>query len=295
MKILVIDVGGTFIKFAVMNESAEILERGKVPTPLESHEKFISKLVEIYNSVEVEGIALSLPGIIDSERGICITSGALKYNNNCNIVEELEKLCGVKVTIENDAKCAALAEAKIGSLAEVSDGFVMVFGTGVGGAFIKNHEVHWGKHFSAGEISFTFESLDGGKIKPFGELCGVPALLKSYAQIKNLSTEGVTGEDFFQAVAEKENDALACLDKFTRRIAIKIFNIQMMFDPEKIAIGGGISVQESFIASIRSNVEKIYAEDLTEYEVEMPRVEIVQCKFRNDANLIGALYRWLAR
>lgn len=295
MKILVIDVGGTFIKYAVMNESAEIPERGKVPTPLESHEEFISKLVEIYKSVEVGGIAISLPGIIDSERGICITSGALKYNNGCNIVEELEKLCGVKVTIENDAKCAGLAEAKMGSLADVADGFVMVFGTGVGGAFIKNHEVHWGKHFSAGEISYTFENLSESEIKPFGEMCGVPALLKSYAQIKNLSTDDVTGESFFRAVADKENDALACLDKFTRRIAVKIFNIQMMFDPEKIAIGGGISVQESFIAAIRSNVDKIYAEDLEEYEVEMPRAEIVQCKFLNDANLIGALMRWLAR
>ncbi len=294
MKILVVDVGGTFIKFAVMNEKAEIIERGKVPTPLESHEDFINKLVEIYKSVEVEGITLSLPGVIDSERGICITSGALGYNNGCNVLEELEKICGVKVTIENDAKCAALAEAKIGSLANVSDGFVMVFGTGVGGAFIKNHEVHWGKHFSAGEISFTFESLSENEIKPFGELCGVPALLKSYAQIKNLSNE-ITGEEFFQAVEEKENDALTCLDNFTRRVAIKIFNIQMMFDPEKIAIGGGISVQESFIDSIRSNVAKIYDEDLKEYKVEMPRVEIVQCKFRNDANLIGALYRWLSR
>ena len=293
MKILVIDVGGTFIKFAVMNESAEILERGKVPTPLDSHEDFINKIVEIYKSVEVEGLALSLPGVIDSEGGICITSGALGYNNGCNIVEELEKICGVKVTIENDAKCAALAEAKIGSLADVADGFVMVFGTGVGGAFIKNHEVHRGKHFSAGEISFTLENISEDEVKLFGELCGVPALLKSYAQIKNLSIEEITGESFFSAVAEKEKDALACLDKFTRRVAVKIFNIQMMFDPEKIAVGGGISAQKIFIDSVRANVEKIYSEELAKFKVEMPRAEIVPCKFLNDANLIGALMRWL--
>ena len=293
MKILVIDVGGTFVKFAVMNEKAEILERGKIPTPHNSHEEFINKIVEIYKSVEVEGIALSLPGIIDSERGICITSGALGYNNGCNVVEELEKICGVKVTIENDAKCAGLAEAKLGSLADVEDGFVMVFGTGVGGAFIKNHELHRGKHFSAGEISFILEDLPGGKIKPFGNVCGVPELLESYAQIKNLSIEEVTGEKFFQAVSEKDNDALDCLDKFTRRVAIRIFNIQMMFDPGKIAIGGGISAQESFIDSIRANFDKIYREEILEHKVEMPRAEIVPCKFLNDANLIGALMCWL--
>ena len=293
MKILVIDVGGTFIKYAVMNETAEIFERGKIPTPLDSHEDFINKLVEIYKSVEVEGIALSLPGIIDSERGICITSGALNYNNNCNIVEELEKICGVKVTVENDAKCAAFAEEKIGSLADVSDGFVMVFGTGVGSAFIKNHKVYRGKHFSAGEISFTLENISEDEIKLFGEICGVPALLKSYAQIKNLSTEDVSGESFFKAVEEKEKDALTCLDKFARRVAQKVFNIQMMFDPEKIAIGGGISAQKSFIDSVKSNVDKIYSEKISKLNVTLPHVEIVPCKFRNDANLIGALYRWL--
>lgn len=283
--ILVFDVGGTFIKYAVMNESAEILERGKIPTPLKSHDEFINKLIEIYKSVTVEGIALSLPGVIDSERGICITSGALNYNNDCNIVAELEKICGVKVTIENDAKCAALAEAKIGSLADVSDGFVMVFGTGIGSAFIKNHEIHKGKHFSAGEISFSWVND-----KAFYNLCGVPALLREYAQIKNLSTE-ISGEEFFKAVAEKEKDALACLDKFTHQIAVQIFNIQMLLDVEKIAIGGGISAQEIFINSIRSNLEKVY----DACEIDFPRVEVVPCKFRNDANLIGALYRWLSR
>ena len=295
MKILVIDVGGTFIKYAVMSESAEIFERGKIPTPQDSRADFVKAIQEIFNSVEVEGVAFSLPGIIDSKCGICITSGALKYNSGFNIVEELEKICGVKVTIENDAKCAALAEAKIGSLADVSDGFVMVFGTGVGSAFIKNHEVHRGKHFSAGEISYTLDNISEGESEFFGMICGVPALLKSYAQIKNLSIEEITGESFFQAVEENEKDALTCLDKFTRRVAQKIFNIQMMFDPEKIAIGGGISVQKSFIDSIRTNVDKIHTEKLPKLEVEMPHVEIVQCKFLNDANLIGALYRWLSR
>ena len=178
---------------------------------------------------------------------------------------------------------------------EVSDGFVMVFGTGVGSAFIKNHKVYRGKHFSAGEISFTLENVSEDEVKLFGEICGVPALLKSYAQIKNLSTEDVSGESFFKAVEEKEKDALTCLDKFTRRVAQKVFNIQMMFDPEKIAIGGGISVQKSFIDSVKANVDKIYSEKISKLNVELPHVEIVQCKFLNDANLIGALYRFLSR
>lgn len=290
MKILVIDVGGTFIKHAVMTERAEILSRGKIPTPMSGREQFLGAISELYNSVEVEGIALSLPGVIDAERGICITSGALGYNTGCNVVDELEKICGVKVTVENDAKCAALAEARIGSLADVSDGFVMVFGTGVGGAFIKNHEVHRGKHFSAGEISFTFDTaLDNDEENIFGNLCGTRGLIKSYAQKKNLSTDEVTGEKFFAAVADNEPVAQECLDKFARQIAAMIFDIQMLLDVEKFAIGGGISAQESFIAAIRENLDKIYDNSI----IKFAKVDVVACKFLNDANLIGALFRWL--
>lgn len=291
MKILVIDVGGTFIKHAVMNESAEILSRGKIPTPMSGRAEFFETIKSIYDSVEVEGVAMSLPGVIDTERGVCVTSGALQYNDGCHVVEELEKICGVKATIENDARCAAIAEAKIGSLADVADGFVMVFGTGVGSAFIKNHELHRGKHFSAGEISFTFDTAAANtEDNIFGNLCGARGLVKAYAQMKNLSTAEMTGEKFFKAVAENENDALACLDRFTRQIAAKIFNIQMVLDVERFAIGGGISAQESFIAAIRANLDKIYADCI----VSFPKVEIVPCKFRNDANLIGALFSWLA-
>ncbi len=285
MKILVLDIGGTFIKFAVMNERAEIFQRGKIPTPLNSRADFFDAIYKIFKSNFAEGIAISMPGIIDAERGICLKSSALPYNDGCNIVDELEKICGVKVTIENDANCAALAEAKIGSLADVSDGFVMVFGTMIGGAVIKNHEVHKGKNFLAGEISFL--SVNG---EMFHKNCSVPALLKSYAQIKNLSIEEITGEKFFKAVTEKEKDALACLDKFTRQIAVQIFNIQILLDVEKIAVGGGISEQEIFINLIRENLEKVY----NSCEIKFPKIEIVPCKFRNDANLIGALFRWIA-
>ena len=148
MKILVIDVGGTFIKYAVMNETAEIFERGKIPTPLESHEEFLQEIVKLYKLSGCEGIAISLPGIIDSERGFCVTSGFIEHNSEKFLADELKNLCGAKVTLENDAKCAALAEAKIGSLADVDTGFVMVFGTAVGGSFVKGGKVYHGKNMT---------------------------------------------------------------------------------------------------------------------------------------------------
>lgn len=284
MKILAVDIGGTFVKYAVMNESVKFLSRGEIPAPTGSRADFFNTVKEIFSGTGAEGIALSMPGIIDSERGVCLKSNAFPYNNGVNVAQVVEKICGVRTTVENDANCAALAEAGSGSLTDVEDGFVMIFGTSIGSAFIHGGDIHRGKNNLAGEVAFTFS--DG---ELFQNFCSVPALLKDYARAKNLSTENINGKDFFKAVRRNENDALACLDRFTRRIATQIFNVQMLLDPEKFAIGGGISAQASFIASIRANLDKVYAAS----PIDFPRVEVVPCKFLNDANLIGAMFRWL--
>ena len=294
MKIAVIDVGGTFIKYACMNENSEIISRGKVPTPMSGREEFISTIVEIFESMPgADGLAISLPGIIDVARGICITSGALNYNDGFAIVETLSKRCGVNVTIENDAKCAAIAEMTLGSLKDVKDGFVMVFGTGIGGAFFKDRKIYRGHHFAAGEISFIMTDKDGSIVESdiFGSQCGTLGLCKLYAQSKNLPIEDVDGMRVFEAVHNGEEIAVDCLNKVTRRIAVQIANLQTILDPQRFAIGGGISAQKIFIDYIRRHLDELYANSV----VDLPHAELVACKFLNDANLIGALQCYLAK
>ena len=296
MKIAVIDVGGTFIKFACMDENSEILSRGKIPTPQDSSENFVNALIEIYKSIpDAEGMALSLPGIIDSKNGHCVTAGALHYNDNFFLERAVKNfLPEIKFSMENDAKCAGAAEASVGALKDVEDGFVLVFGTGIGGAFIKNHKVHRGHHFSAGEVSFILTEKDAPQmINEFrwGNQCGVPQLCKLFAERKHLNPKDIDGEKFFSAANNSDPVALKCLQLFTRRIAVQIFNIQMLLDPEKFAVGGGISVQKIFIDYIRKNIDAL-ADDSDLY---FPKPEIVPCKFLNDANLIGALQCFLEK
>ncbi len=296
MKISVIDVGGTFIKYACMNEKSEILSRGKIPTPMDSSEDFVNALVEIYNSTpEVEGMAISLPGIIDTKNGRCVTCGALQYNNDFYLERAVrEKISDLKFSMENDAKCAGMAEASVGSLQDVEDGFVLVFGTGIGGAFIKNHTLHRGHHFSAGEVSFILTDKDAPQmINEFrwGNQCGVPQLCALYAEKKHLKVDEVDGIKFFEAVNSGDPVALKCLELFTKRIAVQIFNIQMLLDPQKFAIGGGISEQQIFIDFIRKSIDALAADT----DLYFPKPEIVPCKFLNDANLIGALQCYLEK
>ena len=78
---------------------------------------------------DVEGIANSMPGIIDTETGYCVMGGALSYNDDFYFRHVLYERCPVRIVIENDAKCAAMAEAGMGALKGVNDGLVLIFGT----------------------------------------------------------------------------------------------------------------------------------------------------------------------
>ena len=291
MKILTADIGGTYIKYARMTENMEILSRGKIPTPQSGREALLDALAEVYAEEPVDGIALSVPGIIDAENGIVVMGGALRYNDGFRLCDALAQRCPTRIRIENDAKCAAMAEAAAGSLRDVSDGFVLIFGTMVGGAYIHDHRLVYGRHFSAGEISYINPVCDGYPEQEavFGNRSGVPALCRNYARRKRLDPESVDGVRLFQNIQAGDETALACLNEYAHEVAVQIFNIQTILDPERFALGGGISAQPLFLEAIRNSLKKLYS--VCPYGI--PQAEVVACTFQNDANLYGALQCFL--
>lgn len=292
MNILAVDIGGTFIKYALMHEDASIEQRGKIQTPAKGRNELIETIGNIYDAIpEVDGIAVSMPGIIDSENGYCLMGGALRYNDDFYLRHALYQRCPVPISMENDAKCAAMAEARLGALKDVADGFVLIFGTMIGGAFIQNYKLYKGKHFSAGEISYIVPERDGMPVTEtvFGNRCGTPHLCRMYAQVKNVDPESVDGIRVFHDIDAGDKDAKECLKRYTREIAVRIFNLQTTLDVERFAIGGGISAAPSFVESIRDDLKLLYA--VCPYHV--PQAEVVTCKFQNDANLIGAVQCFL--
>ena len=239
----------------------------------------------------MEGITISLPGIIDAENGYVVMGGALRYNDDFYLRHALFQRCRTKIHLENDAKCAAMAEAAAGSLKDVSDGFVLIFGTMIGGAYIHDHRLLRGRHFSAGEVSYITTIRNGYPDQDvvLGNRCGVPRLCRKYAGRKRLSPDAVDGVRLFQDAQAGDEIALDCINEFAHEIAVQIFNIQTVLDPERFAIGGGISAQPMLIEAIRKNLKKLYGVCL----YDIPQAEVVTCKFQNDANLYGALHCFL--
>lgn len=289
------DVGGSSVKYALIGPDRSLTEHGKVPTPHDDRAAYLDALAGIYAQFHgrVEGIAMSVPGIIDSEGGVCKTTGALGLGEDFPLVQELEARCGVPVTIANDAKAAATAEAAWGSLAGCSSGIVIVLGTGIGGALILDGKVLAGRHFAAGEFSTL--CLDNHHDDIFHTWCGLNGsskLITTAAYAKGVDPAAVNGEDVFGWVNAGDQAACMALDSFTLTLAGMIRNLQLIFDPERFAIGGGISQQPKLMESLRRNLAQV--ERLTARH-GMPRAEVVTCKYYNDANLIGAYAYYVQR
>ena len=290
MRYLVIDVGGTFTKYAVMDEECNFFVKDKVETRQESLEAFLTMLVQLYENYrgEVSGIALSSAGMIDSETGFMYNGGSLFCIKNMNVVEILQERCGVPVSVENDAKCAALAEVWRGTLSDCRNAVVVICGTAVGGAVIVDRKVLKGNHFMAGEFSYVLtDSTDAMNAeKTLAKSGGMPKLIRMVAEKKGIAEKELSGEKIFSMADTGDEEALACVREFARGIAVQITNYQYILDPERIAIGGGVSVQPLFLQIIREELKKLNGI----YPHAVPIPEVVTCRFFNDSNLIGALY-----
>lgn len=290
MKYLSIDVGGTFTKYALMDEECNFYEKGKVPTEKECLEDFVAMMVALYEKYAdmAEGIAICAPGVIDSENGFMYNGGSIFCIKNINIVEILENRCNVPVTVENDAKCAALAEVWKGSLADCRNSLALIIGTAVGGAVIVDKKVLKGKNFMAGEFSYLFtdEKHYRERSQLLAENGGVPGLIRLVAGRKGISEKKLDGEKIFSLANQGDEATIACLRDFCRHLAIQISNYQFIVDPERVAIGGGISVQPVFLEMIKEELKNLN----TVFPYSMPIPEVVTCRFFNDSNLIGALY-----
>ncbi len=293
MSKLVLDVGGSAIKWAVMDDDAAILEKGEVKTPLDSFESFMKAVVELYESkADIEGIAISLPGNIDVSTGYVYAPGALSFNANRNIVDEIHKYIKLPVSVENDGKCAALAEVWKGKLKDHKDGIVLIIGTGIGGGVVIDRKVLKGQHFFAGEFSYLITDINQPDFRSAFALNGsASALCGTYAKLKGLDPKEVNGKLVFERIKENDAEAIEALDKMTKALAVQIYNLQCAFDPELILIGGGVSKQELLLNKIKEKLDEVYGAIPPFFTI--PHAQVDTCEYFNDSNLIGALYHYL--
>ncbi len=318
-KYLVIDNGGTFIKPSIMNEMGEIEQMlPKVPTnvlsasayaemngeesgdfkgSLDSVEKYLALLDGIYQPLKgsVDGIAMSFPGVNNAETGYCYSGGSFFFADGQPMGEIMTRHFGVPVTLENDGKCAALAEYWKGSLKGVVNGAVIVLGTGIGGGIIINGEILRGKRFSAGEMSYmTNDVAHPTEMSKSFSSDAAMSLCMGVAYAKGMKPEEVDGFKVFELAKAGDPVVLGLLDKVTSELVGQAYNMTALMDLDLVAIGGGISREQMLIDMLQEKAENLNENNpCGMYSAFFPKVHIVPCTFHNEANMVGALYHHL--
>ena len=289
MNYLGIDVGGTFIKYADMDETGRILSSGKVPTPYTTPDDYMETLVSLADK-DYAGICISAPGFIDTEHGICVSGGSLEYlPANYPLAELLEQRLGVPVTVENDARCAALAELWKGSLAGCRNALTVVIGTAVGMVVILDGRIYRGSHNIAGEIGYALMENEYRDIYDFfGMRFSTAGMLKKIADVDE-KYQDMSGEEAMERYRNKDEVLFTVIDRHLRDTARALYAIQCIFDVEKIALGGGISRNDLFLKTLQEKYAGLYEE----IPYGLKPAQLTACAFYNDSNLIGALYRHL--
>lgn len=293
---MVYDIGGSAVKWSLINIEGRIIRSGLLNIA-DDIEVFLNILAEEVNEYKeefnIEGIAVSAPGAVDSETGIITSKSAVPYLFGVNIKERLSEITGLKVEVENDANCAALGECWLGAAKDNDDSAFIVCGTGIGGAIVKNKSIHRGNHMHGGEFGFCIVESDvsNNKMLNWSEVGSTYALVKAIAGRKGIPVHEFNGKKAFELYDLGDAIAVEEINKFFTYMAIGIVNIQYIYDPEVIIIGGAISERNGLIEEVKKKVQYILKDN--EYAKVIPNVK--RCIHGNNANKLGALFNFLQK
>ncbi len=287
---VVFDVGGTRTKHGLMDQEGELVTSGDYETNCRQLEPFLETMADVVKQYQktsdVSGIAISLPGFVDSETGYTEFAGAIIALNGQNLKTLLEEKTSLRVEVENDANCAALAERYSGHAKECDSFICMTLGTGVGGGIFAGGQLVRGASFRGGEFGMMLTETDNGQFTTLNSSASTAGLIRSYKEKQGIpqSTQ-IDGQDIFEK-AKHDPSIEKLVDQWYKRIAIGIYNVATVLNPEKILIGGGVSARPELLSNIEQHLHTLPAWKNIQVKVET-------CYYLNQAGMKGALYHFL--
>lgn len=277
---LVIDIGGTSIKYALcehgkLSEIKEVKSPQKWEAMIVVFKEILAEYKEEFS--EVISVNISVPGVPNEETGRIDGASSLHYLHEVEFISELSTIFNRQIYFENDANCASLAELHFGAGQGCQDMLFLIIGTGIGGTVIYDRTIQKGRHHFAGEFGMML--VDGRR--EWAELGSTVHMARKVS--KELGYK-VDGKEAFELAKKGNQIAQKQVEELYFYLALGIYNLQYILDPEVIIIGGGISAQPELVSEIEQQLQKIMT--FGQRSPLFPKVEV--CKFGNDANLIGA-------
>ncbi|HEX8744390.1 MAG TPA: ROK family protein [Thermoleophilaceae bacterium] len=285
-----VDVGGTKVAAARI-AGTEVVEPVVHPTDLSGSDALLAGIESAINEV-VEGtgapqaVGIGMPSQIDFATGTIVSSVNIPFEGVA-LGEELGARLGVPVYLDNDANCAALAEAQFVDGAPAQDLVMLTLGTGVGGGVVIGGRIFRGHSGLGGELGHTVIDPDGPDCPGSCPNRGCLEALASGTALEREATaragKRVKGREVVEAARQGDSGALELLEGLGRWLGIGISNFVNVFEPEHFVIGGGLSAAaDLFLETARREAASRALPALFE------RVRVSVAEAGNDAGLIGA-------
>ncbi len=289
-----IDLGGTFIKFGLIDEAGRVIYKSSVPTPKGRRailEEFVlvSELLRRMaeeRRTRLRAVGVGSPGIVSVTTGKIIgRSPNIPGWQGAEVAKTLSRATGLRVIVDNDANTMAAAEHRYGSGRGFDSGLYITVGTGIGSGIVLDDRIWRGARFAGAELGHTIIQKDG-KLCKCGKRGCVEALAATGAFIEYYGRkipEQVGIKYIFDRAKEGDLKARRAILAAADFLSCGIGSALELLNPEVVVIGGGISAGGAlYLQAVRQGIKK-YATAACR-----KKITIRAAKLGNDAGLIGA-------
>ncbi|MDC7291064.1 ROK family protein [Blautia schinkii] len=322
-----IDIGGTAIKYGLIDVKGNILERFEMPTQAyKGGPAILEKTVGIVESfrekVHPAGVCISTAGMVDVEKGeIFYAAPLIPEYAGTNFKRTIEEKFRIPCEVENDVNCAGLAESVSGAAKGSSISLTLTVGTGIGGCIVINGEVFHGYSNSACEVGYMhmfdsdFQTLGAASILTRkvterkggtgGDDGGRNGDGGSNDSAGNKGSGGGSGSNedgsgngrrrwngyaVFEAARKGDEICVQAIQEMTDVLGRGIANICYVLNPEVVVLGGGIMAQEDYLKDkIRASLDHYLVPSIAQ------KTTLRFARHRNDAGMLGAFYHFRGR
>lgn len=292
-QVLGIDVGGTNVKFGLVDAKGNLTEKIKYPTAdLMVKGDFVTNFVatvkkELSKHKHIKKVGIGVPGLISKDGTTVVRAANIPAFDGANLIKTLKsKIRGKSFAMENDANAAALGEF-VFNKKEVGNNFLMItLGTGVGGGAVIDGKLFRGGSGNAMEIGHIY----GGKGRSIEEEIGkkgivrkANSLIKEYPKSILASKKTIDAKKVAKAALANDTVGIKVFEHVGQYLGQCIVSGVRILDLHSIIIGGGVSetfpiLEKSMMAIINDKLGPYYTSDL----------KIHKATLGNDAGILGA-------
>jgi predicted NBD/HSP70 family sugar kinase len=286
-KVLAFDIGGTQVKYGVVNSAGMVSHPHQIPTQAtQGANEVIARLKAIATAVckeqPISGIAISTLGIIGphdgSVKGAC---DAIPGYDGYPLQADFEQSLQMPTLVENDGNCVAVAEGWTGAAQHCQDYVAFTLGTGIGGGVVLSGSLQKGANGSMGEWGYM--KFNGRVWEDYASLRG----LSHMAELAGAPT-GIDAKKVFAESDGGNRQMQTVVHQWFELLTQGIENVIYCFDPQRIVMGGGIVHRsEKFIAELRTQLTASLRPEFHN------RAELVLAALGNQAGMVGAAKLWL--